>query len=711
MEELRIFLRLLIKNRYILVVIPIISTIITYFIVRNFPNEYLSKAQISTGIVDDTQKSILSISDEPKGPQISQEFSNLVEMMRTKKIMDLVSYKLIIHDLSGKKPYRPKSGLIQELKSSNIDHALDVYQDKYNKKEGLNLWNSDENGMYSVLRSMGYDNEILRDKIRINRAGDSDFINIEFTSENPELSAFVVNTLSNEFINYYSDLVKINQNKATTFLGKLLAEKKKAMDQKIDSLRDYKIRNRVLNLDEQSKQTYSQITDFNDRKQQIIEGIAAKGGALLEIDRKFEPSERGYLESTLTKANQNLMGTKTDLQELYDTYISKDFDPAYQPAIDSLRNVLSSQINLSTDQFIYNPLIAKQSLVQQKLTLEVELDLARYSMGSIEKALDDLNRQFDELVPKEADVQSMERDVEVTSREYLDILNKYSQSNMESGFSVKLNLMQTAMPGLAQPSKKMLLVILSAIISFVFCIVILFVIYFFDNSIVSAKQLANVSSAPVLGSINLLKISSIDLSKIIWKREELIAPELYFKNQLRSLRFEIDKELKDNIITINSLNPSVGKSFLVLSLAFAWKVTRKNILVIDGNFSDPNLTASSKTGDYLEDFLTGRMLLQTPADEDSIKVLGNRGGDQSLLELANHDTIRERLDWASKIFDLVIIETSAIDKSNHSKEWILFSKNIVSVFEAGQKMDESKKAYIPMLQESGSFIGWILNKV
>src|SRR5690606_33191866 len=129
---------------------------------------------------------------------------------------------------------------------------------------------------------------------------------------------------------------------------------------------------------------------------------------------RFNPRERSYLESTLTRVNQNIMNTKENLRSLHDLYIESGFEPRYKRSIDSLQNILSGQINRYTDQFIYNPMSSKQDLIQQKLNIDIQLDMLRYSQGSIEKQLDYLNAQFDKLVPHEAEVQSMERDVDVT---------------------------------------------------------------------------------------------------------------------------------------------------------------------------------------------------------------------------------------------------------------------------------------------------------
>ncbi len=226
MEEINKFLRLLRRHRFTIIIIPAISIIITYFLVRNLPNSYVSQAQIATGLTDDTQQGSLLSENSPRGQEVVQEFSSIIEMMRMKKMLDQVSYQLIIHDLTDKRPFRSKSSLIKDLPSSGIKHAVYIFHEKYLKTEELNLWDKEQKKLYDLISSMKYDNESLKDKLKINRVGDSDFINVEFNSENPELSAFIANTLSSEFVKYYTFLKKSNQRKANVFLKNLLSEKK-----------------------------------------------------------------------------------------------------------------------------------------------------------------------------------------------------------------------------------------------------------------------------------------------------------------------------------------------------------------------------------------------------------------------------------------------------------------------------------------------------
>lgn len=710
MEEVLKFLSLVRKFRLVLVVVPVAIIIITFFLVRNMPNSYVSQAQIATGIVDETRQNSINPSTA-QGQQANQEFSNLISMMRLKKILDRVSYRIIIHDLTSSVPFRSRRDATEKAVKDRDQRTVAAFKDLVKSGRALNLYNREENELNDLLKSYGYDSESLNSKLNIFRSGDSDFILVQFESENPNLSAFVVNALSEEFVSYYGVLIKNNQLRTTNFLENLLTQRSDTLARRMADLRAYKIQNRVLNLSEQSKQLYTRIVEYDDKKQETIQNTASFAGALNEIDRKFKPDERQYIEAALSKLNSKIVSSKDELSRLYDLYYKNDLDEGYKRSIDSIQSKLNESIARSSDEYLNNPLSTKAALVQEKLSLEIKLDLSRYSINSLERQLSLLNKQFDELVPKEADVQSLEMKIDIATKEYLDILEKYNQSNLESGFNVNLNIVQQGMPGMPQASKKMLLVILSGIIGFVFCLLIIFIAYLLDNSITSPKTLADKTGSPVLGSVNRLSSPSIELAAL-WSDERRDVPALFleFKDQLRSLRFEIENDLRDNILLITSLDGNEGKTMIALSLAFAWKMTNKRVLLIDGNFKKPDLSSSSQAKLYLEDVFSGNILMSPSSNTSTIDVLCNRGKNSSLLELATKEEINEKLDQLKKHYDVIIIESSAFSEINQAKEWLLFAQNIVGVFSNGKSISDSKSEYVQYLKDSGFFLGWIFNK-
>lgn len=705
------FIKILKRHKFTIIIIPIITIIITYFLVRNQPDVYSSQAKIATGIVDQTQK-VLSDGADAQESKISQEFSNLIEMLRSKKMLDQLAYKLIIHDLTSPTPYRKPSTLFTQLNTSARQHAVDRFADLYRKRESLSLFNVDDNGLNKLLMSMRYDDQSILKTMTIYRVQTSDYISVDFESESSELSAVTVNTLCSEFINYYTFLVKENQRKAVDFLGSLLHAKQDTLNSRMEALKDYKIKNHVLNLNEKASSIYSQMSESENRREELDKNVQATQAAINRIDQQFDPNNPQYREASQISINQSILASREQLQQLNDQYAQSNFDQKYTPQIDSLRNVIASQVLQASDKYILNPLSTKQNLVDQKMQLQVQHNLARNSEPANNRELARLNASFNSLVPHEAEIQALESAISVASQEYLEILAKYNQTNMVSNFSITLRIIETAEPGLPAPSKKMLLVILSGIITFIFCLVVLFFLFFFDNTVKNPRELANKTKSPVLGQLNLLSSTKIDLREV-WSDTTTSGELRQFRNLMQSIRFEVDQELAGNkILLVNSLSRAEGKTFLSINLAYAYSLINKKVLLIDGNFNNTGITQATNPKVYLEDFLNDRAdesFLQTTA---KTTVIGNRGGDISLLEVSSEEHIKQKLDQLRNAFDVIIIEASPLETLNKSKEWNVFADKVLTVFEAGKVINENDKHYIDTLKHADNkFIGWILNLV
>ncbi|WP_026903390.1 exopolysaccharide transport family protein [Pedobacter glucosidilyticus] len=702
------FFKVLNRKKFILIIIPIVTVIITYFLSKNMLDAYQSEAQIATGLVDETQRLLQSDNSNTHESQVNQKFNNLMEIMRLKKTIDLVSYKLMIHDLKSKKPFRKYSDIVSDLSEAEKVAAIKAFEKKYADNEPLLLWDKKQKKLEEMLVSMQYHEEALKKKLTIFRNNNSDFITITFDSENPDLSAFVVNTLATEFIDYYTRISKESEIRGTTYLGNLLQQKRDSLNKKMNTLKNFKIANNVLNLHEQSKILYGEIMDFESKKLEAQKNIESFSQTLYGIDAKFNPKDRRYLDATLTKINQEIVSTKQKLKGATDRHIRSGFTNDTRVVVDSLQELLSDQINYATDKYIVNPLASKEKLVLEKLNLEVSSDLAKYSINSINNHLEGLNAKFKNLVPFEAIVQSYERDIDVASSEYLDVLNKYNDANMQSNYKAKLRLIQQAMPGLPQPSKKMLLVILSGIISFIFCVAILLVIFLFDKSISTAKELALVTKQPILGELP--KINNLSDLKDIWTEKDLDDDKLLFKKQMRSIRFEIKKDLlykKDKVLGITSIDHKEGKTFFSLSLAYSFAMLGKKVLLIDGNFDHPSISESVVTKVYLEDFSASNQIYS----DTIITILANKGGDLSLLEVIKEEEITQFFDDLKSKFDIILIDTCALKDLNKAKEWLVYTDKNIGVFKFGNSLPEEKIEHCDYLVSNPNYLGWIFNKV
>jgi len=165
-------------------------------------------------------------------------------------------------------------------------------------------------------------------------------------------------------------------------------------------------------------------------------------------------------------------------------------------------------------------------------------------------------------------------------------------------------------------------------------------------------------------------------------------------------------------LVVTSLVQEEGKTLVSLSLVSAFQMMNKKVLLIDGNFLNPGITIMTQPKYFIEDYLTGRTSLEELNDDGNISVLGNKGRDVSLFEINSESEIEQKLLELKDMFDIILIEASALNTLNQSKEWIVVADRVLCVFEANATMTEEMKDQILYLKDMDSkFIGWIMNKV
>lgn len=707
MSEFLQFLRLLQRNKVTLILVPLITVIICYFLVKRLPDSYDAHARIATGLVDKTDQVVTKSKDE-QDSQISRKFESLIQVMLLKRTLDQVSYRLILNDLKGAKDstWREPVKALAEMTKADKSKAIALITKKYKAREELFLWKPYEKSLSKIIEDMHYNSDALRDKLTIYRSGGSDYIDVQYEAEDPDLAAYVINTLSQEFISNNSSRIAGNNKKTIDFLQSFMLQRLNDLNNRMTILKNYKIQNRVLNLNEQAKSIYGQMADYESRRQIAQKDIVAYSAAIGNIDKKFDPADRKYFESALTEINQSIAQNKQNLRALNEKYILSNFDSRIRFSLDSLRNKLTGQIDAASDKYVYNPMVVKEDLVTQKLGMEVSLDLARNSVASIQGELNRLNRKYDGLVPNEAKIQEYETQIDIANKEYLSALQRYNDASLEFSFPVYLTLIERAMPGEIQSSKKMVLVILSGVISLTFCVFVFFVLFYLDKSIRYPLDLANATDRPVLGYLNALD-KNVNLSLSGMNSSDEKSVRLY-KNLVRSVRYELDNELNDpKIIAITSLSDGVGKTSFVVALAWAFSKINKTVLIIDGNFAQPDISKLNPDTALFENYLKKEVSMD--ATPGQISILGNKGGDVSLLELSDDKQISYKLQTLKLQFDIILVETDSLTAMNKAKEWITFADRVVAVFAAGDSIageDQSKIQYLVNLGEK--FSGWVL---
>ncbi|GAA4443697.1 hypothetical protein GCM10023091_32690 [Ravibacter arvi] len=705
MRELIRFGLYLKQRWFIWVLVPLVTLVLCYFLASRLPDVYRSKGSIATGLVDKTGQ-ILSLNENvEQDSELNRKFENLIQLIKLKKVLDQVSYRLVIHDLTAR-PGQAFREVPDDADQGFREKAVVLLRRKLSGSEAFYPSGKEEQRVAALIEDMGYDAGSILEKLRVERISNSDYIEVEFEAEHPGLSAYLVNTLISEFLKVYAERIKGSSEKSLDFLEKFMLQKLAALNQKMEELKDFKIRNRVLNLNEQARSLYGHIIDFETRREITKKDIIAYGAALKNIDARFNPADRQYLEGSMALINQHIAETREELKAVNDLYIRSNFNPAYKARVDSVQKVLSARIMESSDKYIYNPLNVKENLVNHKLELEISLELARNSIKTIEDEIRRLNGKFDGMVPSEASIQQYETSIDIAGKEYIEALQRYNSARLESFNPIALKQVEKASDGIKLPSKKRILVLLSGLVSLIVCLFVLFVLYYLDNAIRIPQQLADQTGAPVLGHLNRVR-DFTDPGQLDGAKPE--GPIARFRSLVRSVRFEIDSEgYGPKIIAVTSLTEGSGKTLVVNGLAWAYRRINRRVLVIDGNFGNPDLTKERRNMVYLEDFLAGKEL---HPDSANPAVLGTRGGDVSLLELVDEKQLQSKLATLRAQFDVVIVETGSLRSLHKAKEWLTYADRVIGVFPAGRPLGERDEENVRYLRNRGAvFAGWVLTQ-
>lgn len=708
--DIKSFLKLLFKYKWVLILVPVIAVTITYFFVQNLPKEYSSEVQISTGLLDPSKQVLADQNIDYF--KVNQQFNNIMEKLKMKRIISILSYNLILHDLTmPQRAFRKNSPLIDSLTVTDRQEVIRLFQEKLLSKNILTL--ADNKGKYKLLdivASIGYSEYALGKGIEVSHADNSDYITIQFVSENPDLSAYVVNTLAAEFIANYSSDVSTNQNNSIVLLDSLLKTKEQIMSRKNEALSEFKRKKGVLNLDEQSAIVYGQMSEYEAQRTQALKEIQSNQGAIRVIEGKLRGSDP-LLAGSSRADNREIINLKRQLEIANSNLIDGNFKASDQRKVDSLTRVLTIKGNQNADENVSDPRASKQALIQQKLALEVAMQQAKSSIGSLDRQLGILRARYSSMVPYDAEIANYQRDAELATKDYMTALDRFNNTKTEQNMKLKLQIEELGLPGLPLPSKKILYLGGSGVGSFLLTLGVIFGLFFLDRSINNSSQLAAATKMPVLGNLNFLSSSDRSI-RSIWNHKEEENEYGIYKNLLRSLRFEISNHLdKDssNILGITSLNGAEGKTTVAYNLAYSFAMVGKKVLLIGEEprqAGDPNVK-SLVTSQNFESFLVKKEIVA----EDLITVLNKSVANASLLEMQNERSLKAGFDVLKGQFDIIIIDVNSLSETNIAKEWLSFTEKNIAVFEAGKSIGEGDREYLALLKKSNGYLGWILNKI
>lgn len=744
-------LRFLSVKWVLLICVPLLSVLGAYYFISHMDKKFKSTAQLATGFTNDDA---VKLTNGPSTPfDVNTNFNNIIESMNSVQVLTLVSYRLVLHDLESEQTFRDFDSKKGEgaLEDEDFLKSKAMFKDRLEKFKMLNLFDPNDQLLYRILKGYGYNHESLAKDINIHRLAASDFIQIEYSSEDPFLSAMTVNAVCQEFIRYNKSQKTDRSSESLEFLETVVKDKKAVLDEKNKALNDYKLNNNVYNQDAETKAKYALITEnelAEGRLQSEVNGLKI---ALNDVERKIEEKKKslGKLnQDEIQQVNLRIVDLKKQINDL------NNADPvANKNRVNQLREEMQLE-NSRVEAMSQNKANREdlKRLEQQRDETKLKLEQAQNEIGRLGFALKKLRSEVSGFSSKTLNTSDLERDVEVASRDFKEAQDKLlSEKNksMTIGSGIRQILEGQPSYNAEQTDEPMLLGMVGAG-SFALTLIGILLVNFIDPNIRVASRLEKSTGLKNIGSVNVLKSKDFNMREIFNDRTANKEYET-FSHFLRKLRYEIQSS-QGKVFLITSTQVKAGKTFLIISLSYALSLVSKKVLIIDTNFRHNSLTKAllprgrggenrnllrkallfedeeedlvlqeGKDGSVVQDEDDAVARLQKSRTKSSIinktrfinvDIIGNVGGRDSPSEIMAGRDFREMIKNLSDQYDYVLMEGPALNDYSDSKELIDYADKVIPVFRADTALTNMDKESLKYLKSiNGRLMGTVLNNV
>jgi len=724
--DIKDFFRVLKKRRLLLILVPLVAMLIALIFVRLKDGTYVSRVTIATGITEHSLAQDVTRRDTSPAA-INMQFSNIIGLMNSSLIFNFLSYELLLHDLTAEVPFRQMGSFSTRrvLEGANraeiIQHLEQVLQDleqpDFSREPGLSV--------RQLLINMEYDYDSLQRMIQIYRVDNSDYIQIRAESEDPELSAFMANTLIKYFMLWHERNRSARLDTSIGFYVDQVEARRDVLDRLVRELQRFTTENRISNLYEQAKQISIQLMEMEIRLADERRNIRAFQAIEDSLNRVLGGGSQYYREAAVAGLNNDLTRARRALADYRRSEIrarsSNNMNRANAFA-DSARFEqarIERIINQINERAFVNPQIARQDLVARKFQIMNDREMSREAIQIYLEEIARLEDVTTDYARRRAVVESFENDITTAREEYITLLNKLNEARLASAairVGAVMDLIERAYASVdPMPTKRWLIVLVAGLAAFVFTLLAVFALEYFNTKAQTPMDIANRTGQPVISGIPIFDDNIFDLPKL-FTSSSLSIKEQAALDLIRQLRLYLMKHMPGKRLMITSTQAEAGKSFLSLFLGFSLARAGKRILLIDFNSRNQTLTQQLGAKPALQQYLAGKISASeavTKTDSKFIDVLGCDNDIRTPLEITTHENIEERIAYFEQYYDYIMFDASALIRSNIGREVVHHADASLLVMDADTAIGNSDNNAIKFLTrlDEVKFMGIVMNKV
>jgi polysaccharide biosynthesis transport protein len=732
--DLLVLAKVLWRKKWILILIPILAAVAAYVFTMDQIDYYRSITRISTGftMVDQVQ-----ITDEKFNLRDADvKFSNLLQTMNEAIPANLVAYRLILHDLDSETPFRIPANF--NPSPAELERIKAFFTTKLKNFSPLSTSDPEYNLARKFLSAYKYSYTDIRQAMNISRVQNTDFVQIDFVSDNPKVSALAANAYCEEFIRYYKSMKSERTGESVDFLKQLMDDKKAALDEKLEAQKAFKASNSVVDVESENSAKLGQMQEF----ERLRDETRSKVQKLELTIQRLNDEIRNAGGSVTTVNNQKIIDLRARITRLNERYItSGSSNQLLLDSLNRLREQLRVQMeNANRQNSPSAPAVSISDLQSRLKDAEIDLKVERSNLSSVERKIANLRYTFSGYANKEAGLEAIQKEIDLASQEYLDAVNKYNDAQNRLIASTTLRqVLQAAPAAYPESSKRYLIIGLAGFSSLAICLFAIIGLELIDVSIRNPQKFKRIVGLPLVGMINKIDSRNFNIRAYFNQTSNSEETEMY-KSLLRKLRHEIESS-NGKVILFTSPKRKDGKTFVMFSLAYVLSLINKRVLIIDTNFKNNSLSQLLVKPQTEIKVLEGRRVnlligsgkkrkdaedvpdpetegentyeLINPTKYKNIFIVGNAGGGtESPAEILSGRDFTNLIAVLVDSFDYILMEGASLNEFSDTKELVEYADKVYAVFSADSAIKQLDKESIGYFKSLGKkFGGSVLNRI
>lgn len=579
--------RFLYRIRYQLIFGSLIVVLLVAYFVQFLPKKYTVNTTIYTGIASN---STITETGETYNIQIvNNTFDNLINLVKSKGNIENVSFHLLAMNIIHGNPkednmyitaknYQKLQKLVpNEIESlvdkNSIDKTVDNFK-QYNLKTNRNFFYSLFNG-----ENPHYSYKAIS-KAQIKRIGNSDMIELSYTSNDPGITTNTVKLLNKELLNSYNDLRYKSTNDVIAYFENEVAKYKKKLNLLENDLTNYNIQNNIINYEEQTKSTAYSFTNYEDRYEEALKELQSSSQLLKLLETQLETKTK------LFHSNQDFIKTLDDISTLngkiteIETFTSenaKKENTNLEEYKEKLRLAEKHIAEISTQMDTYK--YSKEGIAIDEMVNKWLEVLLRNTKAKAEfKVLSDRRKDFQEkyknFSPVGTEINRREREIKITENSYLEVLHALNlaylrKKNIQLTTSGLETITEPAFPLLPDSGKRLLLIIAAFLGSIIFIIGLNLLIELLDRTLRDGERTRRLTGLSVLGAFS-------GIGQLRYRGYSKACNRIAATYACNRLNYFLKSD-GTTYINIFSIEKEEGKSFIIQYMIEEWEKRGVNV--------------------------------------------------------------------------------------------------------------------------------------